>query len=128
MKLKKISSWILGFSIRMVVILLLVSLLYVVCGKAFNFGTAIFSEEGVAKAGEGLEVKINIPTGSTSREVGEILHSEGIIKDVNIFVIQMFIYQGKVNSGVYSFNTENSPEEIIEKITNAVTVEKEITE
>ncbi len=127
MNLKKISSWILGFSIKMVVLLVLVSVLYIACTKAYNFGTKIFAEEGVARIGEGEDRLVNIPVGSTSREVGEILYEEGIIEDVNIFVIQMLIYEGEINAGVYQFNTENSPEDIIEKITEAVTIQQDGT-
>ncbi len=127
MNIKKISSWILGSSIKMVIILILVSVLYVVCTKAFNFGTAIFSEEGVARVGEGEDTNpISIPTGSNSREVGNILYDEGVISDVNIFMIQMVLYEGEINEGVYRFNTEDSPEEIIEKITEGRTIEKEV--
>lgn len=126
MNIKKLSSWILGFSIKMVVLLILISILYVVCTKAFTFGTAIFSEEGVARVGEGEEVPVSIPTGSNSREVGNILYDEGVIADVNIFMIQMVLYEGEINEGVYRFNTEDSPEEIIEKITEGRTIEKEV--
>ena len=125
MKLKKISSWILGFSVKMVILLILVSVLYVTCTRAYNFGVAIFSEEGMARSGQGEDVLVNIPVGSTKQEVGNILYDAGLIGDVNIFIIQMFIYQGEINEGVYMFNTENSPETIIEKITEAVTIQED---
>ncbi len=125
MKLKKISSWILGFSVKMVILLILVSVLYVTCTRAYNFGAAIFSEEGMARSGQGEDVLVNIPVGSTKQEVGNILYDAGLIGDVNIFIIQMFIYQGEINEGVYMFNTENSPETIIEKITEAVTIQED---
>lgn len=127
MKLKKISSWILGFSVKMVLILIMVSVLYMACTKAFNFGVLIFSEEGVARSGQGEDVLVNIPVGSTNQEVGTILYDAGLVADVNIFAIQMLIYQGEINDGVYMFNTENSPEDIIEKISNAVTVQQDGT-
>lgn len=127
MNIKKISSWTLGFSIKMVILLILVSVIYVACTKAFDFGSAIFSEQGVAAVDEGEEFIVSIPTGSNSREVGNILYDKGIIRDVNIFVIQMFIYEGEINEGVYMLNTEDSPEEIIEKLTEGLTVEKEIS-
>ena len=127
MKLKKLSSWILGFSIKMVILLVMISVLYVVCTNAFSFGEAVFSEEGVARIGEGEEKLVNIPVGSTSKEVANILYDEGVIEDVNVFVVQMLIYQGEINDGVYMFNTESSPEDIIEKITNAVTIDQDGT-
>lgn len=127
MKLKKVSSWILGFSVKMVLLLIMVSVMYTVCTKTFAFGEAIFSEEGVARSGQGEDVLVNIPVGATKSEVGKILYDSGLIEDENIFVIQMFIYQGEINSGVYQFNTENSPETIIEKITAAATVLQEST-
>lgn len=127
MKLKKISSWILGASVKMVILLVLVSVLYMACTKAFSFGTAIFSEEGVARSGQGEDVLVNIPVGSTGREVGTILYDNGLIEDVNIFLIQMFLYEGEINPGVYNFNTENSPEDIIGKMTDAVTIQQDGT-
>ncbi|MBP3339002.1 MAG: hypothetical protein J6L69_06335 [Lachnospiraceae bacterium] len=125
MKLRKISTWIFGFSVSLVVIVILIAVLYMTCTKAFAFGEAIFSEEGVARTGQGEDVFINIPVGATKKEVANILFEEGLIEDENIFVIQMFIYEGKINSGVYKFNTENPPEVIIEKITEAITVDKD---
>lgn len=127
MKLKKVSSWIFSFSVKMVLLLIIISVFYTVSTKAFAFGEAIFSEEGVARSGQGEDVLVNIPVGSTSREVGSILYDAGLIEDETIFVIQMFIYEGKINDGVYQFNTENSPETIIEKITGAVTIQEDGT-
>ncbi len=127
MNIKKVSSWTLGFSIKVVVLLILVSVLYAACSKAFEFGSAIFAEEGVAAVGEGEEFIVSIPTGSNSKEVGSILYDKGIIKNINIFAIQMMLYEGEINEGVYSFSTEDSPEVIIEKLTEGLTVEKEIS-
>lgn len=127
MKLKKVSSTIFGLSVKMVVILVIVTVLYTVCTKTFEFGEAIFSTQGVARSGEGEDVLVNIPVGSTKSEVAQILYDAGVVADTNVFVIQMFIYEGEINSGVYQFNTENSPEDIIEKITGAVTIQEDGT-
>lgn len=128
MNYKKIATWILGFSIKMLVIVAAVSVLYFVCGKAFDYGADIFAESGMAEPGEGKDILVNIPVGSTNKEVAKILYDEGLIRNESAFPIQMFMYEGKINAGTYSFNSENSPEMLIEKISNGVTVEQELTE
>lgn len=61
------------------------------------------------------EVKVTIPDGSLPNEIGEILQESGVIEDSNEFVnkaVELGL-DTKLKSGSYSFNTNQTIEEII---------------
>lgn len=86
----------------------------VVCKSAFEFGAAIYTEEGVAAKGYGKEVVVTIPADSTVSEIASILKKNGLIESEMTFVVQTFLYEAEIYSGTYTLNTEYGPEELIE--------------
>lgn len=116
MNLKDTSSKILSLSIKAVVYVLLIVVLYLTCSNAFKFGKDVFSEEGMAKPGNGVEIQITVPNGASTKEVGDILVKNGLIKNAYAFVIQNFLYEGDIKPGKYVLNTEYNPEEIVEAL------------
>lgn len=98
---------------------------------AYNFGTEIFSSEGMEKD-PGTDMTITVEDGMTIKELGETLEEYQIIKDSKIFQIQSYIYQvNSVTPGTYTFNTSESNEEILKIISAGPeegTEEKENTE
>ncbi len=113
MNLKKTSSIVLNISIKMVVILLLVGVVYFVGSKSFAFGEKIFSGEGIAD-GDGEDIEVTIPSGATTKEVANILKDNGLIDDTLAFMAQTTLYEGKYYSGNYTLNTSMGVEKIIE--------------
>lgn len=85
-----------------------------VCKSAYDFGTKVFSEEGLAEKGSGQEVVVTIPADASTGEVASILKKNGLIENELIFKIQTILYEADIYSGTYTLNTEYSPEELIE--------------
>ncbi|MBQ1193036.1 MAG: endolytic transglycosylase MltG [Lachnospiraceae bacterium] len=119
MNLKKTSSTILTTSIKLVLYLLIGVIIYLVLSNAFLFGEMVFSEDGMAPKGSGVEIQITIPENASAKAVGDILEKNGLINNSYVFVLQVFLYDGEISSGKYILNTEYSPEEIIETLRNA---------
>lgn len=116
MNLRKTAMMIFRLTIKMAIIATLVAVFYVVCSKTFEYGSAIFSEEAMAPYGKGVDVVVTIPNETSVGELGEILQSNGLIKDASIFKIQAFLYDLTITPGTYEFSTENNVEDIIDLI------------
>lgn len=116
MNLKKTSKLILGLSVKIVFWILCLTVFIVICSKAFSFGSKIFSEEGMAKEGQGVNITVTIPEGATSSQVADILFDVELIDSKIIFQIQSMLYEAEFVAGDYVLNTENSAEQIIETL------------
>lgn len=124
MNLRKTAMMIFRLTLKMAIVATLVAVFYVVCSKTFEYGSAIFSEEAMAPYGKGVDVVVTVPNDTSSEELGKILKANGLIKDVNIFKIQAFLYDLTITPGTYEFSTENNVEDIID-IINANKPEEE---
>lgn len=116
MTLKNTSSAILKTSVKIVIYLLLAVSVYLLCTNAFKFGEMVFTDDGMAKEGQGIEIQITVPDGASAKTVGDILAKNGLIENSYAFVIQCFLYDGEINPGRYVLNTEYSPEEIVDAL------------
>jgi cell division protein YceG involved in septum cleavage len=116
MNLKKTSSAILQTSLKILVYIIVVVVFYLVCSNAFSFGEKVFTEEGMAKSGEGTNVQITIPQGASTLDIGDILSKNGLIDSSYAFALQAFLYEADIKPGKYELSTEYSPEEIIEAL------------
>lgn len=94
---------------------LVIIIIYSGSTKAYDFGHAIFAEESMAPE-PGKTISVTIIEGKTVKEIGEILQTEGIIKDANLFYFQeMFSkYCKELKPGVFELNTSMTPDEIME--------------
>lgn len=128
MNMRKTSTMIFKITTRMVVTAAVVAIFYIVCTKCFEYGAAIFSEEPMHKAGKGYEVVVTIPSNTTAKEFGNILASNGLIKDADMFVIQAALYELEMYPGTYTFSTEQNVEEIIGVVNKAYWDAKEAEE
>lgn len=123
MNLKNVSSIVLNISLKVVIYMVLIGILYFCGSRAYDFGKAVFSEEGVESA-PGQDVSVTIPEGTTSKELAQILKKDGLIDNVYVFYIQAYLYECKPVAGDYLLNTSSNAEEIIEIVS---TVKQEST-
>lgn len=91
-----------------------VVILVLVCKSAFEFGTLVYTNDGVDAKGSGKEVVVTIPEDSGTGEIASILKKNGLIESELAFRIQSILYEADIYSGTYTLNTEYSPEELIE--------------
>lgn len=113
-KTVKKSSVVSKMSIKMAMYIIGAVVIVLVCKATFEFGTLVFTEEGMAAKGDGREVVITIPRDSTISEIAAILKDNGLIESELAFRIQTLLYEADIYSGTYTLNTEYGPEELIE--------------
>ncbi len=123
MDARKIATMIFKVTIKMVVIAALVAVCYVVCSSTFKYGSELFSQEAMAKTGQGEDVIVTIPYNTSAGELGQILESNGLIKDAGMFKVQAWLYELTITPGTYKFNTEYNVEDIIDVINAKDTVD-----
>ncbi len=113
-KAGKISLFIAGTAFRAALTVLVVVLLIWLGRTAYDFGYQVFNEHAM-NPGEGKEVTVVIPEGSTVYEIGKILESKGLIESAYVFVAQerISIYHGKLLPGSFKLYTSYTPTRIM---------------
>lgn len=81
---------------------------------AYDFGYRVFTEAPMDEDA-GKRVRVTIEPGMSSKEIGEVLEENGLIRDANLFVLQMklSIYDGKILPGEYILNTSMTAKEMM---------------
>ena len=98
-------------------LLFLVALVFLVSswGKnAYDFGYSVFAQEAVSRP-PGKDVAVTLDEGMTGYELAKLLESKGLVKDANVFYIQLALSKEKNNlkKGSYLLNTSMTPEEML---------------
>ena len=121
MKISSLISGIINFIIRAVIVVFVIYAIKQLCIKAYDYGYRIYSEPPMAE-GEGIDVVVNIPMGSSVRDIGEILKDNGLIRDEKLFYMQELLsdYHGKTEPGTYTLNTSMTAEEMLAKMSPSV--------
>ena len=80
----------------------------------YQFGYDIFNQQAMSP-GDGQEVTVVIPEGSSEYQIGEILEAKGLIKDAKVFYVQEKLsnYKGKLKAGTYLLSTAYTPTRIM---------------
>ena len=117
MKISTMISGILNFIIRAALIVFVVYVIKNLCLTAYDYGYRIYSEPPMAE-GEGVDIVVNIPMGSSVRDTGELLKEHGLIRDEKLFYLQEFFsdYHGKLESGMYTLNTSMTVEQMLQEM------------
>ena len=86
MKVKYIIGAIVETVIKLVALIFIVT--YVIRGAtaAYDYGFRVFAEEPM-EAGEGRIISVSVANGDTAKEVGQMLHDMGLIRDAFLFII-----------------------------------------
>ena len=81
---------------------------------AYDFGYRVFTEPAVADA-PGEDVLIQIKEGMSARELGQMLEEKGLVRDGNLFFLQLKLsaYSKKMKPGVYTLNTSMTAKEMM---------------
>ena len=80
----------------------------------FDFGYRVFAEQPVDKE-PGRDVTVEIKSGMSDRDIAKMLEQKGVIRDANIFFVQVKIsaYSGKMYPGTYTVNTSMEAKEMM---------------
>lgn len=123
--INKITMAVIGISIRLIICLLVVFLLWKGVTLGYAFGHTIFYATSV-EAAPGREKTVTIGDEASVSEAAKLLMADGLITNEYSFVIQARFFDYKIHPGTYEFNTSMTSREILEKINdNAGEEEKE---
>ncbi len=80
----------------------------------YDFGYRVFTESAIDEK-PGQDVVIQINEGMTGKDVGVELEKKGLVRDANLFYIQLKLsaYSGKIRTGTYTLNTSMTPKEMM---------------
>lgn len=114
MKVSTLISGILNFIVRAVIVVIVIYGVKQVCITAYDYGYRIYSEPPMAE-GEGIDIVVTVPMGSSVMETGELLKGYGLIRDSKLFYLQERFsdYHDKMEPGVYTLNTSMTAEDMM---------------
>lgn len=124
MKISSLISGILNFIIRAAIVIVVIYGIKQICITAYDYGYRIYSEPPMAE-GEGIDIVVDIPMGSSVLDTGGILEEHGLIRDSKLFFLQERFsdYHGKLEPGVYTLNTAMTAEEMLAVMSPSVSEE-----
>lgn len=99
---------------KIMLVLLVVYATIGVSKVAYDFGYRVFTEPAVAEA-PGEDVVVQIKEGMSARELGQMLEDKGLVRDGNLFYLQLKLsaYSKKMEPGVYTLNTSMTAKEMM---------------
>ena len=102
---------------KIMLVLLVVYATIGVSKVAYDFGYRVFTEPAVAEA-PGEDVLIQIKEGMSARELGQMLEEKGLVRDGNLFYLQLKLsaYSKDMAPGVYTLNTSMTAKEMMVEI------------
>lgn len=110
---RKMAGTVISASIRIMLVLAVLCLLYYGGTKGFEFGESVFSPKTLEEA-PGTDIEVTITQGMDAEAVGKLLEKSGLIKDYKVFWIQTKLYDYSFAAGNYVLNTSMTPEEMLE--------------
>lgn len=113
-RIRSIIGGLLNFIIRACILIFIISLVKKVCLTAYDYGYRIYSEPPMAE-GDGVDIVVDIPVGSSVLDTGKMLVEYGLIRDEKLFFMQERFsdYHGKLEPGMYTLNTSMTAEEMM---------------
>ncbi len=113
-RIRSIIGGLLNFIIRACILIFIISLVKQVCLTAYDYGYRIYSEPPMAE-GDGVDIVVDIPVGSSVLDTGKMLVEYGLIRDEKLFFMQERFsdYHGKLEPGMYTLNTSMTAEEMM---------------
>ncbi len=114
MNAKKAAIAIISNSIRIIILAVVIIIICQLSSKAYDYGYRVFAEQPMTQ-GDGQDVMVTIPMGTSVMETGQILENNSLINDKKLFYIQekLSAYRGKLKPGTYTLNTSMTAEEMM---------------
>lgn len=128
MNTRQVVMAVMGTVLKVVMAALVIAVVYKGAVIAYDYGYRIFNEEPMAQS-PGTDVTVEVTMGKTALQIGEILQSEGLVRDAKLFYIQNLLshYKDQMKPGVYVLNTSMTMQEMME-VMSPQTTETDETE
>lgn len=100
--------------ITMIIALLILYVTISISLVGFDFGYRVFTEPAM-EAEPGRDIVVIIDKGMSEMEIGAELESKGLVRDGNLFMIQLMLsaYKDDIQPGSYILNTSMTPKEMM---------------
>lgn len=125
MRTKTAAMSIISVVMHILVVLIVAIVIYAGAMRFYDFGYRVFTDTPMSLE-PGRDVTVIINEGNSTRQIGDILQQNGLIKDAGIFVVQEKLseYAGEIKPGVYVLNTSMTTEKMIAVMSGNVEEEK----
>lgn len=102
------------FILRLAILILIIVGIYRVGETAYLYCYSIVSDAAVEQA-PGRDVSVTLDSDMTVKDVARLLERKGLVKDADIFRIQLKVgkYEDKLKRGSYVLNTSMTPKEMM---------------
>ncbi len=108
------------FSVCLSVIVFVVFafLLYRMGEYSFDFGYRVFTEKVMTTEENAKDKVVRITSDMGAKEIGDLLESKELIRDSNLFVVQLMLsaYKDDMKPGTYTLSTSMTAKEMMQVI------------
>lgn len=108
------------FSVCLSVIVFVVFafLLYRMGEYSFDFGYRVFTEKAMSTEENAKDKVVRITSDMGAKEIGDLLESKELIRDSNLFVVQLMLsaYKDDMKPGTYTLSTSMTAKEMMQII------------
>lgn len=103
------------FFLRLAVVILVIAGIYRLGEYAYTYGYSIVSDAAVEEK-PGRDMRVVLSGDMTVKEAALLLERRGLVKDADIFRIQLKVnkYEDKIKPGEYILNTSMTPKELMQ--------------
>lgn len=114
MKLNKAMLKIVKLGMTLIVALLILYATISISLVGFDFGYRVFTEPAMEEE-PGRDVVVTIDKGMSGGEIGAELEKAGLVRDKNLFMIQLMLsaYKDDIQPGTHILNTSMTPKEMM---------------
>ena len=126
MKINKAVLKFVKLGITMIFALLILYVTVSISLTGFDFGYRVFTEPAMEEE-PGRDVVVIIDKGMGASEIGAELESKGLVRDGNLFMIQLMLsaYKDDIQPGTHILNTSMTPKEMMIVMSEEVEIEEE---
>ena len=132
MKFNKMLFGLIRVGISLLIAMIVIGAAMKIASVCYDFGYRVFTEGGMDEE-PGKDIEVTIPSGLSDLELGQLLEDEGLVRDAELFMIQMKLsVYGKndkqILPGTYTLNTSMSAKDMMEIMSSVSEEETEGTE
>lgn len=114
MELRKLSFKISIISIKVIIAVCLIMVLYKGASSAYYYGYSIFHDTGMEEE-PGRVVSVTIDKNLTPKDIGKVLEDRGLVENATVFYLQTLMVErgSEMKPGRYDLNTSMSAYDMI---------------
>jgi UPF0755 protein len=104
--------------LSVIVFVVFAFLLYRMGEYSFDFGYRVFTEKAMTTEENAKDKVVRITSDMGAKEIGDLLESKELIRDSNLFVVQLMLsaYKDDMKPGTYTLSTSMTAKEMMQVI------------